>query len=272
VRRRGEIVRRGALLLGPGEPLGSGALALLAAHGREEVLVHPAPRVALLVTGDEVVPPSAEPGPGQLRDTHSDFLLAAVAGCGASLEPLGIAGDRPEVLREGIRGGLGHDVLLITGGVSRGEFDFVEGVLAELGFRTLFDQVAIQPGKPLVAMVPAASDGPLVFGLPGNPASVMVSFWLLVRPALRRLQGHPAECWQGAVAATTTVPLPGTGERDRFVPGRLAWIDGIPSVTPALTRGSHDLAAFAHADALVRIPAGSRPSPAGTSCSVLPIG
>src|SRR5687768_14969769 len=219
VRRRGEIARAGDALLQPGEPLLPGALALLAAHGHGEVSVHPAPRVALLVTGDEVVPSTAEPAPGQLRDTHGDFLLAAAAACGASLEPLGIAPDRPEALRERLRGGLGHDVLLVTGGVSRGAYDFVEGALAELGFRALFDEVAMQPGKPLVAMV---RDGgaPLVFGLPGNPASVMVSFWLLVRPALRRLQGHRDSCWGGAVDAVTSSPLPGAGARDRFLPAR----------------------------------------------------
>ena len=272
VRRRGEIVRAGDPLLEPGEVLLPSGLALLAAHGHGEVSVHPAPRVALLVTGDEVVPPEAEPGPGQLRDTHGDFLLAAAAACGASLEPLGIAPDRPEALRELLRGGLGHDVLLVTGGVSRGAFDFVQAVLAELGFRALFDQVAMQPGKPLVAMVRAGGGGPLVFGLPGNPASVMVSFWLLVRPALRRLQGHRDSCWGGAVNAVASSPLPGAGARDRFLPARLEWLDGVARVTPGAPRGSHDLLAFARAEALVRVRAGSAPAPAGSVCSALPVG
>ena len=272
VRRRGEIVRAGAVLLEPGERLIPGALSLLAAHGREEVLVHPAPRVALLVTGDEVVPAEAEPGPGQLRDTHSDFLLAAAGQCGAPLEPLGIAGDRPEALRERIGAGLAHDVLLVTGGVSRGAYDLVEGVLEELGFRALFDQVAIQPGKPLVAMVRDAPAGPLVFGLPGNPASVMVSFWLFVRPALRRLQGHQDDPWAGAVAAVAATDLPGAGDRDRFLPARLRWVDGRAHVTPGAARGSHDLVAFARAEALVRVRAGSAPAAAGSPCSALPLG
>jgi molybdopterin molybdotransferase len=271
VRRRGEVLHRGAALLAAGERLLPGALSLLAAHGHEEVLVHRSPRVALLVTGDELVPPGAEPGPGQLRDSHTDFLLAAAARAGASLDPLGICGDEPGALRSAMAAALAHDVLLITGGVSRGAFDFVEGVLDDLGFRPLFDQVAIQPGKPLVAMTPASPPGPLVFGLPGNPASVMVCFWLLVRPALRRLQGRPDGCWHGAVTAVASAPLPAAGARDRFLPAQLSWHDGAARAAPSSPRGSHDLAAFARATALIRIPAGTPPAPAGSPCSALPL-
>ncbi|NJL27009.1 MAG: hypothetical protein HC897_03555, partial [Thermoanaerobaculia bacterium] len=135
---------------------------------------------------DEVVPPEAEPGLGQLRDSNTAFLLAAGDTLGLGFRSLGIAPDRTDELREKITEGLESDVLLLCGGVSMGEFDLVEDVLAELGCRKLFDQVAIQPGKPLVA---ARHAGGWVFGLPGNPASVMVTFWLFVRPLLRRLMG-----------------------------------------------------------------------------------
>jgi molybdopterin molybdotransferase len=268
IRRRGEILRAGDPLLPAGSLLTPGALALLATHGYEKVPVHRAPEVAVLATGDEVVPPETEPAPGQLRDSHTDFLLAAGHSLGLRFNSLGIAPDRVDELRERVRAGLGGDVLLLCGGVSMGEFDFVEGVLAELGCRAVFDAVAIQPGKPLVF---ATHPGGLVFGLPGNPASVMVSFWLFVRPALRRLLGHDDAWWQGALAGVLAAPLPGSGPRDRFLPAEIEIRDGVLHVTPVPPRGSHDLAAYAHGTALVRVRAGAVPAPAGAACEVLPL-
>src|SRR6185436_12848903 len=228
----------------------------LAANGVTQVAVHAAPRVALLVTGDEVVPPEATPGPGQLRDSHTAFLTAAAVAAGAELVHLGIARDDPRDLRERLAGGLDADLLVVTGGVSRGELDFVEPVLAQLGFRPLFDAVAIQPGKPLAALVlerPAPARPLLAIGLPGNPASAMVGFWLFVRPALQRLRGIDASFWRDALTGTLDAPLPGGGKRDRFLPASLATRDGELRVTPVSPRGSHDLAAFAQGTGLLRI-------------------
>ncbi|HEV8629948.1 MAG TPA: gephyrin-like molybdotransferase Glp [Thermoanaerobaculia bacterium] len=270
VRRRGEVQRAGEPLLAAGDLLTPGALALLAAHGHDEVAVHPPPRLALLVTGDEVVAPERKPGPGQLRDSHGAFVVAAATAAGAEVRSLGIAGDDPRLLRERLEQGLAADLLLVTGGVSQGDYDFVEPVLAALGFDTLFDAVAIQPGKPLVAAVAGAGQ-PLVFGLPGNPASAMVCFWLFVRPALRRLQGHADGFWVGALDGTLATALPSAGARDRFLPATVEAREGRLHVTPWLARGSHDLAAYARGNALVRVTAGSPPAPAGAHCSVLPL-
>jgi molybdopterin molybdotransferase len=266
VRRRGEILRIGDPLLPAGSRLTPGALALLATHGHGELPVHRAPSVAVLTTGDEVVPPDTVPAPGQLRDSHTDFLLAAGATLGLRFAPLGIAPDRVGPLRELIREGLRADVLLLCGGVSMGEFDFVEGVLAELGCETVFDGVAIQPGKPLVF---AVHPGGLVFGLPGNPASVMVSFWLFVRPALRRLLGFEDSWWGPALPATLAAPLPGMGPRDRFLPAAVEVRNGEILATPFPPKGSHDLATFALGTALVRVPAGSAARETGERCEVL---
>jgi molybdopterin molybdotransferase len=268
IRRRGEILRAGDPLLPAGARLTPGALALLATHGHAEVPVYRAPSVAIVTTGDEVVPPDAEPGPGQLRDSHTDFLLAAGETLGLSFAPLGIAPDRPEVLRSMIEHGLRSDVLLLCGGVSMGEFDFVEGALGQLGCTIHLDAVAIQPGKPLVF---ATHPGGLVFGLPGNPASVMVSFWLFVRPALRRLLGFADDWWSGAVQGVLTRPLPGAGPRDRFVAAEVEARDGVLHVTPHPPKGSHDLAAYAHGAGLVRARAGAAPAAAGAACEVLPL-
>ena len=266
IRRRGEILHAGAPLLPAGTLLTPGALSLLATHGYGELPVHRPPSVAIVTTGDEVVPPESEPAPGQLRDSHTDFLLAAGSTLGLRFEAQGIAPDRVDALRGLIERGLRSDVLLLCGGVSMGELDLVEGVLAELGCEIHLEAVAIQPGKPLVF---ATHPGGLVFGLPGNPASVMVSFWLFVRPALRRLMGLEDGWWSGACTGVLTGPLPGAGPRDRFLPVEVEIRDGALHVTPFPPKGSHDLAAFAHGTALVRIRAGAAPSAPGSACEVL---
>jgi len=223
--------------------------------------------VAVLATGDEVVPPEVDPRPGQLRDSHTDFLLAAGHSLGLGFESLGIAPDSREAMRGRITRGIDFDVLLIGGGVSMGEFDFVEEILTELGCEIVVDAVSIQPGKPLVV---ARHPNGLVFGLPGNPASVMVGFWLFVRPTLRRLQGIPDGFWSGAIVGELEGPLPGAKGRDRFLSAMVRVEDGRLKVRPRLARGSHDVDAFASGSALVRVPAGSQPAGPGEPCEILP--
>jgi molybdopterin molybdotransferase len=147
-----------------------------------------------------------------------------------------------------------------------GELDLVEGVLADLGCEAHFDAVAIQPGKPMVF---ATHPGGLVFGLPGNPASVMVSFWLFVRPALRRLMGFEDGWWSGALGGVLDAPLPGSKGRDRFLPATVTAREGVLRVTPHSPKGSHDLAAYGQGTALVRVRAGAEPAAAGDGGEVL---
>lgn len=266
IRRRGEVLKTDDPLLPAGSLLTPGALALLATHGYGEISVHRLPSVAVMATGDEVVPPEEVPAPGQLRDSNTDFLLAAGATLGLRFTSLGIAPDKEGPLRDLVHRGLRSDVLLLCGGVSMGELDLVEGVLAEAGCEMVFDAVAIQPGKPVVF---AVHPGGLVFGLPGNPASVMVSFWLFVRPALRRLMGFEDSWWGPALRGTLAAPLPAAGSRDRFLPAEIEARDGELHVTPYFFKGSHDLAAYAHGTALVRVRAGSARAEAGGECEVL---
>jgi len=268
IRRRAEIQSSGDPLLPAGTLLTAGGLSLLATHGIATVSVHRKPRVAFLATGDEVVPPDTEPRPGQLRDSHTDFLLAAGRSLGIEVEPLGIAADRPEDLRERIGVGLQSDVLLIGGGVSKGDYDFVEDVLAELGCEVLFDAIAVQPGKPLVA---ATHSGGLVFGLPGNPASVMTGFFLFVRPTLRRLMGLQDGFWHGALAGELTAPLPAAKGRDRFLTAEVDFREGHLLVAPMAPKGSHDLAAFARGTGLVRVRPHSPEAQPGQACEFLPL-
>lgn len=268
IRRRGEVIARGDVLLEPGAVITPGTLGLLATHGRNQVPIHGAPRVVSITTGDEVVAPEAEPEPGQLRDSHTDFLRGALAQLDLGLEPLGIAPDDHETLRALIERGLESDVLLLSGGVSMGEFDLVEGVLAELGCTKLFDAVAIQPGKPVVA---AIHDRGWVFGLPGNPASAMVAFWLFVRPALRRMLGFDDAFWRGAIRGRLAGPQPAGRSRDLFLPARVSFRDGESRVRVVEPKGSHDVSAYAFGSALVRISAGAEARPAGEECEILPL-
>lgn len=268
VRRRGEVVGLGETALPAGAVLGPAALSLAAAHGLERLRVHRRPTVAILTTGDELVPPGEEPGPGQIRDTNSTFLLAACRQQGIDGRFLGIAGDRSEELEARLREGLEADVLLVCGGVSAGDRDLVEPALAALGCTTLFDAVAMQPGKPLVV---ARHDGGWVVGLPGNPASVMVGFWLFVLPLLAVLEGREGHFWQGAVVAATATDLPIAAARDRFLPASLDQRHGRLVATVIAPRGSHDVVAYARAEALLRVPAHQPPLVAGEPCSVLPL-
>ena len=270
IRRQAEVTAAGGPLLAAGELLTPGGAGVLATHGIHEAPVYRRPTVATLSTGDEVVPAEAEPGPGQLRDSHRDFLRAALSQLGIEARSLGIARDDPAELQAKVERGLESDVLLISGGVSMGEFDFVEQVLGDtgLGCRILFDAVAIQPGKPLVA---ARHDRGWVFGLPGNPASAMVTYWLLVRPLLRRMTGGDDGFWQGALRARLQGELPGAKWRDRFLPCRLRVESGVVLAEPRPPLGSHDLVAYGAGTGLVRVPKFSAPTAAGEWCEVLPL-
>ncbi len=268
IRRRGEVLRAGDPLLASGTEISAAVLANLATHGFSEVAVHRPPTVAVVTTGDEVVAPESRPRPGQLRDSHTDFLLAAGRELGLEFESLGIASDEPERLADRLRLGLEADVLLIGGGVSKGAFDWVGQTLEECGCETLWHGVAIQPGKPLLA---ARHPRGIVFGLPGNPNSVMATYTLFVRPALRRLQGFDDGFWSGARSGVLEAALPEGGGLDRFLPARVRFADGEAQILPLSVAGSHDMVAFAGADGLVRASAGVPATRAGERCRWIPL-
>lgn len=271
IRRGGEVIRTGDPLIAAGTHLTPGAISYLASHGYVDVPVHRRPRVAVLPTGNEVIPPDQEPGPGQLRDSNSPFLRAAGQSLGLEIEPLGIAPDDIDAMRATIAQGLENDVLLLSGGVSMGDYDFVEDILEELDCELLVDAVAIQPGKPFVA-ARQRSNGRWVFGLPGNPASVMVTFWIFVRPVLRRLAGMAEDgFWHGALDGELAAPLPKGKDRDRFLPAEVEFRQGKLFVTPRAPQGSHDVACYSGGSALVRIYPEVPAANPGDPCSILPL-
>ena len=176
-------------LLQVGTRLGYAELGLAAQIGATQLRCAKKPRVAILATGDEIVPIDASPGPFQIRNSNSVSLAAQVREAGAEPVILGNASDRIESLGDKIQQGLQEDLLVLSGGVSMGKYDLVEDVLKSLGATFYFDAVAIRPGKPVVFAM--CNEKP-VFGLPGNPISTMVTFELFVVPAIDLLSGAPA--------------------------------------------------------------------------------
>jgi len=258
VRRRGEDLRKGAALLQKGAWLAAPEIALLAAEGRGRVLTGGLPGVAILSTGDELVGVEAPITGSLIRETNSWSLLVLLRRMGIEPRRLGIVKDERKALREKVAEGLGADVLILTGGVSMGEYDLVGEVLRDAGCMPLFERVAIQPGKPLFFGVLAGESGPgrlkAVFGLPGNPVSSIVDFLVFARPALRAMMG----------AGTPVEPMPSAeiSEPIRRRPGRRGYIPARVEISesgsllarPLPSMGSADLVALSRANALVVVP------------------
>lgn len=191
VRDAGSDVAEGALLLDTGRALDPAAVALLAATGHAAVSVHRRPRVAVISTGDELVPPGVALGPAQIHDSNSLALAAQAAEAGAEVRRLGIARDTPDDVLALVREAVARaDVVVLSGGVSVGAHDHVKAAFAAVGSLDVW-RVAIKPGRPFAFARATSGDRTVrIFGLPGNPVSVFVTFELFVRPVLRRLAGH----------------------------------------------------------------------------------
>ncbi|MDC0672993.1 molybdopterin molybdotransferase MoeA [Nannocystis radixulma] len=249
VRRAGSDLAAGAALLAPGTALRAGDLALAAGAGHADVLVHRAPRAAVLCTGDELVDIGCPPGHGQVVSSNGLMLACQAAAAGAEVHDLGRVRDEPEVLRRALADAASAaDVVLVSGGISVGDHDLVWPTLLALGAEPIFRRVRLRPGRPLAfARLGAA----LVFALPGNPASTFVGFELFARPALRRLGGHlqPDLPRRRVVLAT---PAEGAGRRTHCVRARL--VDGRAEPLPSQVSGA--LTSLRACDLLVLVPPG----------------
>ncbi len=237
--------RAGEILLHPGKRLDFTDIAMLAAAGKQSVPVYAVPRVAIVATGDEIVPVAETPHDFQIRNSNVYSLAAQVARAGGVPEILPVARDERAHTRDLIERGLAADLLLLSGGVSAGKYDIVEPVLEGLGAEFFFDRVLIQPGQPLVF---GKARGKFFFGLPGNPSSTMVTFEIFARAALELLGGQEEVALHMPFARLTEEFHHRVG-LTRFLPARLS-PDGA-AVTPIAWRGSSDVPALTRANAFM---------------------
>ncbi len=256
VTHRGEDVAAGAVLLPRGRRLRAQDIGLLAALGLTDVAVHRRPRVAVLSTGDEIVPVDQPPGPGQVRDVNTYTLTALATRCGAEPVRLGLIGDDPAALRQAVARGIETaDVVLVSGGTSVGRRDFtLQTLLSFPGAELLVHGVSISPGK--VAILVRLGQRAL-WGLPGRISGGMVVFDLFIRPLLRRLSGEtsPDDRACPALKARLGRDLASVPGRERIFQVRLERTDGGLLAWP-IQRVSGPLTSLVEADGLIRVPPG----------------
>ncbi|MFI7425226.1 gephyrin-like molybdotransferase Glp [Nonomuraea sp. NPDC049684] len=263
IRRAGEDVQAGEVVLKAGTVIGPAQLGIIAGVGRRRVWVRPQPRVVVISTGAELVEPGAPLGRGQIWDSNSFALTAAVRQAGAEGFRAGSVGDDPAVLLDQLDTHLVRaDAIITSGGVSMGAYEPVKEALSPLG-TVRFEKVAMQPGMPQGFGV-LGDDRVPIFALPGNPVSSFVSFMLFVRPALDKMRGLPTET--APVTAYVTAALRSPSGRRSYLRGVLS-SDG--TVAPVHGQGSHQLAALASANALIVVPEDVTEVPGGSEVEVI---
>lgn len=264
---RASEIKAGEIVLRAGEEINAARMAALASFGYSSVKVGKRPRVAVLATGTELVAVNEKPGVDQIRDSNSYSLGAYAQLAGAIVERLPLADDDPELLKREISEAAARsDALILSGGVSMGVYDFTKTALRALDAEVFFERVSLRPGKPTVF---ARLGQTLVFGLPGNPVSVSVTFNLFARTALRAMQGcrDTAMIEEWAVLARG---VKGAMERASYLPAQLrSDEDGRLLAEPLKWGGSSDFVAFARATALVIVPEGTTRLDAGAKVRVV---
>jgi molybdopterin molybdotransferase len=259
---RGEDIRSGDRVLEKGRLVRPQDIALMALTGSTSVKVNKLPVVSVISSGNELVEPAEKPGLSQIRNTNSYQLMAQIARAGAIGKYLGIARDDEAATFEIINQAISvSDVVLITGGVSMGDFDFVHSVLERAGVRLLFSRINIQPGKPTTFGIHRKA---LVFGLPGNPVSSFIQFELLVRPLLCKMSGYE---WTPVIS---NLPMESSysrksADRTALVPVAVTK-DGL--VSPVEYHGSAHISAFANATGIITLPEGKKSIEKGEIVSV----
>jgi molybdenum cofactor synthesis domain-containing protein len=266
--KRGEEIKAGESVLTTGTTVSATMMPVLAAFGYARVEVFRRPRVAVLATGTELVPVDQQPGQDQIRDSNNYSIGSYAELAGAVVQRLPLTGDETTFLKHEIsEASENFDMVVTSGGVSMGVYDVTKSALAELNAEIFFERIALRPGKPTVfARLP---NGALVFGLPGNPVSVSVTFNLFARTALIAMQGAPEPVLKPETAALAR-SVKGTIDRESYLPAQLTTNDdGQLIAFPLRWGGSSDFVAFAAATALVLVPAGVKSIEAGSLVSVL---
>jgi len=267
IRRAGEDVKPGERLIEPGAELWAAELGVAASVGRPVLACARRPRLEILATGDELVAAHEPLFPGAVRNSNLHTLPALARAAGAEVISAGRVRDTAEATRDAIGGALESDVVIVSGGVSVGEHDHVRPALEEVGVEQVFWGVSLRPGKPTYFGI--GPDAQLVFGLPGNPVSAMVTFVLFARPALRRMLGA-ADARRRATAALTE-PYAKKPGRAHAIRVRLELADDGWRATPTKAQGSHVLTSMLGADALAFLPADAGDFDAGALVEFEPL-
>jgi molybdenum cofactor synthesis domain-containing protein len=251
--KRGSEIKQGETLLRAGEQISAAAMAVLASFGYAQVCVSRRPKVSVLATGSELVAVDQKPGKDQIRDSNNFSIAAYAELAGAVVERLPLAGDDSSLLQRQILDAAERsDIVVTSGGVSVGAYDFTKPALKELGAEIFFERIALRPGKPTVfARLP---NGVLFFGLPGNPVSVSVTFNLFARTAMLAMQGAK-EASLHADWAVLTRSVKGAVERESYLPAQLSTTgEGLLIAEPLKWGGSSDFVGFLRANSLIIVP------------------
>lgn len=253
VRRRGEDVKAGECVVAMGSVIRPQEIGMAAAIGLSTLKVRRRAQVAILATGDELLEPGSEPLPGKIVNSNSNSysLAAQVLEAGGEPELLGIARDDLDATREKIRKGGAADILVISGGVSVGDRDFVKEAIQDLGGEILFWKVDMKPGKPVVFGVLA---GTPIFALPGNPVAAMVGFEMFVRPALLKMMGH-SRLFRPALRGTLSATAHNKGERPHLLRASVTACGDRYQVSPFDNQSSANIRSMTASNALVKLPA-----------------
>ena len=266
--KRGAEIQAGETVLTAGTMINAAMMAVLAAFGYATVAVFRRPRVGVLATGTELVSVDQKPGQDQIRDSNNYSIAAYAELAGATIERLPMTGDETTLLKNQIAEAAENcDVIVTSGGVSMGVYDVTKAALKELDAELFFERVALRPGKPTVfARLP---NGALVFGLPGNPVSVAVTFNLFARTSLLAMQGATEPALKRETAALAR-NVKGTADRESYLPVQLTTNDdGELIAFPLKWGGSSDFVAFALTTALAIVPAGTKAVEAGSLVNVV---
>ncbi|HAN48219.1 MAG TPA: molybdopterin biosynthesis protein MoeA, partial [Nitrospira sp.] len=250
IRPQGEDVKKGDCIIPKGTTIRSGEAGMLAILAKSFVLVYQRPRVAILSTGDELADLDERFSEEKIINSNSYGIAAAVQEAGGVPILLGIARDTPAALKEKISHGLNADILVLSGGVSMGDYDFTKAVFRDLGAEMNFWKLAIRPGQPLAF---GKIQGKLAFGLPGNPVSSMVTFEQLVRPAMLKLAGARGY-GRPLLEAVFQEKFSKRTDRRHFLRGVLWREDGVFKVRTTGDQGSGILTSMVKANCLIDIP------------------
>jgi molybdopterin molybdotransferase len=266
IRRRGEDMRAGDVVMRSGRRIGAAELAMLTAVQKSTVLVGRRPTVAILSTGDELIEAHETLTPGKIINSNGPLLAALVREAGAVPRELGIVRDTKEDTIAALENALESDFVLTSGGVSVGAYDFVKDALEALGAETKFWRVAMKPGKPVVL---SRWRDRLIFGLPGNPVSSFVSFHLFAAPALRKAMGQEGELFQPMIQARLEAPLRSIGDRRVYFRVHVFARDGELRAKPLASQGSGSLTSMIGANGLAIVEEGVTRVEAGAIAPVL---